>query len=53
MTKELARLIQKAVDGEQLGMDQLIQLAQPRLRAYILRCTLDGNLADDPRDWPW
>jgi len=46
MNKELPELIDKAVVDSGF-MDQLVHQVQPRLRAYILRCTLNPDLADD------
>lgn len=47
MKQELAELVKIAIQGDSACMDRLIQQVQPRLRAYILRCTLNSSLTDD------
>lgn len=47
MNKAFAESIERAVGGDGACMDRLIQQVQPRLRAYILRCTLDEGRTDD------
>ncbi len=47
MNTELSELVKRAVSGKREYMDELIKQVQPRVRAYILRCTLNEHLTED------
>jgi len=47
MSKELVELIKCAVNDEPSQKDELFKKVQPRIRAYILRCTLNEDLTED------
>ncbi len=47
MDAKLTELIGLAAAGRQEQMDELIKTAQPRIRSYILRCTLNEDLTED------
>lgn len=40
-------ILADAIEGNGESVDQLVRTVQPRIRAYILRATLDQNLTDD------
>jgi len=44
---EFLLLVQKARQGDRAGMDKLVRLVEPRLRAHFLRITLDIDLTGD------
>ncbi len=47
MKEDISGLIESAMTGDRQSMDQLIQRVQPRIRAYILRSTLNEDLTED------
>ena len=47
MKEDLSRVIESAIAGNRDSMDELLQRVQPRLRAYILRSTLNEDLTED------
>ncbi|MCF7975353.1 MAG: RNA polymerase sigma factor [Phycisphaerae bacterium] len=47
MDRTIADLIEGASSGDQQCMEALIPRIQPRVRAHIMRCTLNHDLADD------
>ena len=44
---DLNKLITQAKLGDRNDADKLIQVVQPRVRTYIYRSTLNGELTDD------
>ena len=47
MKEDISGLIESAIAGDQQSMDELIRRVQPRIRAYILRSTLNEDLTED------
>lgn len=47
MKDTLHDLIERAATGQRQSMDELVRTVQPRVRAYLLRSTLDEHLTED------
>ncbi|MHC4552247.1 MAG: RNA polymerase sigma factor [Planctomycetota bacterium] len=47
MKEDVSGLIKSAIAGDQQSMNDLVQRVQPRIRAYILRSTLNEDLTED------
>lgn len=47
MNTDLSELVEHVAAGGQEHMDELVKAVQPRVRAYILRCTLNEDLTED------
>lgn len=47
MKEDLSGLVESAIAGNQQCMNELAQRVQPRIRAYILRSTLNEDLTED------
>jgi len=47
MKEDLSGFIESAIAGDQKSMDELLKRVQPRIRAYILRSTLNEDLTED------
>ncbi len=47
MKEDLSRLIESAMAGDRDCLDELMQKVRPRIRAYILRSTLNEDLTED------
>ena len=47
MNTDLLELVKQVTAGGTEQMDELVKLVQPRLRAYVLRCTLNEDLTED------
>jgi RNA polymerase sigma factor (sigma-70 family) len=47
MNMDLLELVEHVSAGGQEHMDELVKAVQPRVRAYILRCTLNEDLTED------